>query len=70
MNEPRKKDDKIRCDACPVMCYIAEGRTGACDRYSNDKGDLLRVDPLKIICLLYTSPSPRDRTRSRMPSSA
>ena len=26
-------------------------------------------DPL-YICLLYTSPSPRDRTRSRMPSSA
>ena len=25
---------------------------------------------LHIVCLLYTSPSPRDRTRSRMPSSA
>ena len=25
---------------------------------------------VSIICLLYTSPSPRDRTRSRMPSSA
>ena len=25
---------------------------------------------LLLICLLYTSPSPRDRTRSRMPSSA
>ena len=25
---------------------------------------------LAIACLLYTSPSPRDRTRSRMPSSA
>ena len=25
---------------------------------------------LKLDCLLYTSPSPRDRTRSRMPSSA
>ena len=25
---------------------------------------------LLYICLLYTSPSPRDRTRSRMPSSA
>ena len=25
---------------------------------------------LAILCLLYTSPSPRDRTRSRMPSSA
>ena len=24
----------------------------------------------KKVCLLYTSPSPRDRTRSRMPSSA
>ena len=27
-------------------------------------------DELPGICLLYTSPSPRDRTRSRMPSSA
>ena len=25
---------------------------------------------LVVACLLYTSPSPRDRTRSRMPSSA
>eukprot|EP00657_Telonema_sp_P-1_P011798 TRINITY_DN7360_c0_g1_i1.p2 TRINITY_DN7360_c0_g1~~TRINITY_DN7360_c0_g1_i1.p2 ORF type:complete len:110 (-),score=48.64 TRINITY_DN7360_c0_g1_i1:25-354(-) len=25
---------------------------------------------LNDVCLLYTSPSPRDRTRSRMPSSA
>ena len=25
---------------------------------------------LRKNCLLYTSPSPRDRTRSRMPSSA
>ena len=29
-------------------------------------------DPMNLLgtCLLYTSPSPRDRTRSRMPSSA
>ena len=27
-------------------------------------------DVLSKYCLLYTSPSPRDRTRSRMPSSA
>ena len=25
---------------------------------------------ISFVCLLYTSPSPRDRTRSRMPSSA
>ena len=28
------------------------------------------IDGLCCYCLLYTSPSPRDRTRSRMPSSA
>ena len=31
----------------------------------------LRPDCARVTsCLLYTSPSPRDRTRSRMPSSA
>ena len=32
-----------------------------------------KAEPLQAVipgCLLYTSPSPRDRTRSRMPSSA
>ena len=28
------------------------------------------VGAMTYSCLLYTSPSPRDRTRSRMPSSA
>ena len=31
---------------------------------------LFDVNAVNIDCLLYTSPSPRDRTRSRMPSSA
>ena len=35
------------------------------------KGVLQAVNHIEEnICLLYTSPSPRDRTRSRMPSSA
>ena len=33
-------------------------------------GDGFLVDVNDYRCLLYTSPSPRDRTRSRMPSSA
>ena len=37
--------DKIRCDACPVLCYIKPGNTGACDRYANIEGQLVRVDP-------------------------
>ena len=31
-------------------------------------GEIINADSMH--CLLYTSPSPRDRTRSRMPSSA
>ncbi|SFE84914.1 6-hydroxynicotinate reductase [Roseivivax sediminis] len=42
-------DEKIRCDACPVMCYIADGRSGACDRYANHGGTLVRLDPLTVI---------------------
>ena len=40
---------KIRCDACPVMCFIADGKSGACDRYANHAGELVRLDPLTII---------------------
>ncbi len=31
------------------MCYIAEGRSGACDRYANQDGKLVRLDPLTVI---------------------
>ena len=41
--------DKIRCDACPVMCYVAEGRTGACDRYANEGGRIVRCDPVTVL---------------------
>ena len=37
------------------------------------QGSLLGTDQemlLNTVCLLYTSPSPRDRQKSRMPSSA
>ena len=44
------------------MAYICDAPDG-CEEFfdMDDDGD---------DCLLYTSPSPRDRTRSRMPSSA
>ena len=43
------KPVKIRCDACPVMCFVAEGRLGACDRYANQGGKIVRCDPLTIL---------------------
>ncbi len=41
--------DKLRCDACPVMCFIAPGQTGACDRYANASGRIVRTDPLVLL---------------------
>ena len=51
-------------------------RPGAHDQYIFEPNDDTGIDRNSdmiagcCICLLYTSPSPRDRTRSRMPSSA
>ena len=48
-----------------VVAYLA-GTAGVLSLTSAKSGALIGV----LVCLLYTSPSPRDRTRSRMPSSA
>ena len=31
------------------MCFIADGKSGACDRYANHAGELVRLDPLTVI---------------------
>ena len=43
---------------------------GVNDVFKLENGDEFRPPYNTYTCLLYTSPSPRDRTRSRMPSSA
>ena len=43
------------------QAFVVDGNFG--------EASLEQLNDLKV-CLLYTSPSPRDRTRSRMPSSA
>ena len=40
------------------------------DRSSDEGLSALQGRGFDVICLLYTSPSPRDRQKSRMPSSA
>ena len=40
---------KIECNACPVLCQISPGRSGACDRYANRDGALVRVDPVVLL---------------------
>ena len=45
---PNPATDIITCDACPVLCRIRAGRTGACDRYGNLDGVLTRMDPFVV----------------------
>jgi len=45
----RMAGDKIECNACPVLCQISRGKAGACDRYANADGLLVRVDPVLLL---------------------
>ena len=40
------------------------------DLYNANIDKIMKINPGFNTCLLYTSPSPRDRQKSRMPSSA
>ena len=66
--EGARKTDILEIKACADLRM--ESAQAQAERYNCDARtvDELLADP--EICLLYTSPSPRDRTRSRMPSSA
>lgn len=52
----RMATDKIECNACPVLCQITAGRSGACDRYANVDGTLIRVDPVILLSKALASP--------------
>ena len=79
--EKMVEEYEVKCDtACgdPVcvrkggQCLLGRGLTGK-DRNGDYVDVYLHIqDPEdeEYTCLLYTSPSPRDRQKSRMPSSA
>ena len=43
------REGKVECNACPVLCQISEDRVGACDRYANHGGVLVRLDPVVML---------------------
>src|SRR5665811_2453665 len=63
---------KVPGDFPPEAIAEARARAAGASLPSRDETSVpfLTVGPRASSCLLYTSPSPRDRTRSRMPSSA
>ena len=48
--------------------HASLAKTPALKKYENDF--YIQCNDYRNACLLYTSPSPRDRQKSRMPSSA
>ena len=61
-------DIKMRSKVAPV--YLVKSASGDLDSVVVPMHGLGLWSVMYGFCLLYTSPSPRDRTRSRMPSSA
>ena len=58
-------------DKLKSVCFEFQEESGATDmEVKTLLRELARVWEQDIDCLLYTSPSPRDRSSSRMPSSA
>ena len=68
------KQNKIGIEAVNIRDYTQDKHKKVDDYpYGGGAGMLMQAQPVYDAyrsCLLYTSPSPRDRTRSRMPSSA
>ena len=71
------KNPAVGCVVVKDSCIISAGRTSYNGRphaefnaiKESKKKDISNCD-LYVTCLLYTSPSPRDKRQSRMPSSA
>ena len=61
---------KAKAKAKPVKKTVVPGAKAPAFSVLNAKGKVVKLKTLTDNCLLYTSPSPRDRQKSRMPSSA
>lgn len=46
-------EGKVRCEACPIRCFIKPEQTGSCDRYGNVDGVLTRMDPVTVLHITH-----------------
>ncbi len=46
--DEQPKSGCVTCEACPIACRIPEGQRGACGRYQNEDGQVVRSIPLQF----------------------
>jgi len=44
---PEPREGGVKCPSCPISCYIQVGKTGACQRFVNWDGELVRNIPIQ-----------------------
>ena len=58
----------IVCDRCPVGCHIHQGGTGACGRFRNQDGEIMRTRPLLTYAEVVELAGPEPEERIAKPS--
>jgi 6-hydroxynicotinate reductase len=59
--------DAIECDACPIKCWIQPGYVGACQRYRNEGGKLIRLARLHTYADVKSIVGPETGANIRKP---
>lgn len=58
-------EGSITCDACPIKCRIPANALGACQRYVNERGVVVRTTPVQCFDMVkdYVGPEPAEAIR-------
>ena len=69
---PKPKQDEVKESDADDSGVVASAKDADAPQEQEEVQPEVQAQETTVLedCLLYTSPSPRDRTRSRMPSSA
>ncbi|MDZ7599234.1 MAG: 4Fe-4S binding protein [Desulfobacterales bacterium] len=65
--EAVRPEAALACDHCPITCWVPPGSIGACHRYRNQDGRLVRTTPLQPFADVREIVGPEPRPEIRRP---